>query len=56
MLNQADGSQIDEYTTKDGIHFNAQGYAAWREYLYDHVAYNSRIIYEGRNPYKIFGK
>ena len=55
-LNQADGSQMDEYTTKDGIHFNAQGYAAWREYLYDHVAYNSRTIYEGRNPYKIFGK
>ena len=56
VLNQADGSQMDEYTTKDGIHFNAQGYAAWREYLYDHVAYNSRTIYEGRNPYKIFGK
>ena len=56
VLNEADGRQMDAYTTKDGIHFNASGYAAWREYLYDHTAYSARTIYDGQNPYKIFGK
>ena len=33
LTNPADGSQIDDYATKDGVHFNAAGYHAWAEYL-----------------------
>ena len=30
LTNTADGSQIDDYATKDGVHFNAAGYHAVR--------------------------
>ena len=33
LTNPADGSQIDDYATKDGVHFNAAGYHAWADYL-----------------------
>lgn len=56
VLNQADGSQVDEYQTKDGIHFQPSGYRAWAEYLATHTAWNARTVYNGQNPYKIFGK
>ena len=53
--NPADGSQIDDYATKDGVHFNAAGYHAWAEYLATHTVWNRRSVYSGENPYYIYG-
>ena len=50
LTNTADGSQIDEYATKDGVHFNAAGYHAWAEYLATHTVWNRRSVYSGENP------
>ena len=50
-----DGSQIDDYATKDGVHFNAAGYHAWAEYLATHTVWNRRSVYSGENPYYIYG-
>lgn len=55
LTNPADGSQIDEYATKDGVHFNAAGYHAWAEYLATHTVWNRRSVYSGENPYYIYG-
>lgn len=55
VLDQADGSQMDEYATKDGVHFNASGYSAWADYLRTHAAWSRRTVYVGQNPWKIFG-
>lgn len=51
-----DGSMIDEYDVHlDGVHFNAAGYGAWREYLATHTAWNRRSLYKSENPYYILG-
>lgn len=55
LTNPADGSQIDDYATKDGVHFNAAGYHAWAEYLATHTVWNRRSVYSGENPYYIYG-
>ena len=55
LTNPADGSQIDDYATKDGVHFNAAGYRAWAEYLATHTVWNRRSVYSGENPYYIYG-
>lgn len=55
VLNQADGSQVDEYATADGIHLQPSGYRAWADYIATHTAWNRRTIYLGQNPLKIFG-
>ena len=55
LTNTADGSQIDDYATKDGVHFNAAGYHAWAEYLATHTVWNRRSVYSGENPYYIYG-
>ena len=55
LTNPADGSQIDDYATKDGVHFNAAGYQAWAEYLATHTVWNRRSVYSGENPYYIYG-
>ena len=52
-LTGPDGNQIAEYAARDGIHYNAQGYQAWVDYLRTHTAYNKRNPYVGGNPYKI---
>ena len=54
-LNNADGSQIDEYEVKDGIHLQPSGYGAWVEYLATHTAWDRRNLYSGENPYYILG-
>ena len=55
LTNPADGSQYDDYATKDGVHFNAAGYKAWADYLATHTVWNRRSQYVGQNPYYIFG-
>ena len=55
LTNSADGSQIDDYATKDGVHFNAAGYRAWAQYLAGHTVWNRRSTYSGENPYYIYG-
>lgn len=55
LTNTSDGSQIDDYATKDGVHFNAAGYHAWAEYLATHTVWNRRSVYSGENPYYIYG-
>ena len=55
LTNPADGSQYDDYATKDGVHFNAAGYHAWAEYLATHTVWNRRSQYLGQNPYYIYG-
>ena len=55
LTNPADGSQIDDYATKDGVHFNAAGYHAWADYLATHTVWNRRSVYSGENPYYIYG-
>ena len=55
LTNPADGSQIDDYATKDGVHFNAAGYHAWAEYLATHTVWNRRSVYSGENPYYTYG-
>ena len=54
-LTMADGSQIDEFQVKDGIHMQPSGYAAWNAYLSTHTAWNRRSLYRGQNPYYILG-
>ncbi|MDD4851230.1 MAG: GDSL-type esterase/lipase family protein [Gemmiger sp.] len=54
-LTQPDGSQIDEFEVKDGIHMQPSGYAAWNTYLTTHTAWNRRTAYQGGNPYYILG-
>ena len=54
LTNPADGSQYDDYATKDGVHFNAAGYHAWAEYLATHTVWNRRSQYLGQNPYYIY--
>ena len=55
-LTNPDGSMIDEYDANyDGVHFNPDGYQAWRDYLATHTAWNRRSIYIGENPYYIYG-
>lgn len=54
-LTAQDGSQIDEYQTNDGIHMQPSGYAAWRDYLSTHAAWNRRTLYKTENPYYILG-
>ena len=56
LTNPADGSQIDDYATKDGVHFNAAGYRAWAEYLATHTVWNRRSVYSGENPYYVYGE
>lgn len=55
LTNPADGSQVDDYQVGDGVHFNADGYRAWAEYLATHTVWNRRSLYSGRNPYYIYG-
>lgn len=55
LTNPADGSQYDDYATKDGVHFNAAGYQAWADYLATHTVWNRRSQYTGQNPYYIYG-
>ena len=55
LTNPADGSQIDDYQTSDGVHFTPSGYRAWAEYLATHTVWNRRSIYSGQNPYYIYG-
>lgn len=55
LTNPADGSQHDDYATKDGVHFNAAGYQAWADYLATHTVWNRRSQYLGENPYYIYG-
>ena len=55
LTNPADGSQIDDYATKDGVHFNAAGYHAWADYLATHTVWDRRSVYSGENPYYIYG-
>ena len=55
LANPADGSQYDDYATKDGVHFNAAGYQAWADYLATHTVWNRRSQYLGQNPYYIYG-
>lgn len=55
LTNPADGSQIDEYQTSDGVHFSPSGYRAWAEYLATHTVWNRRSQYSGQNPYYIYG-
>lgn len=55
LTNPADGSQYDDYATKDGVHFNAAGYQAWAKYLATHTVWNRRSQYIGQNPYYIYG-
>ena len=55
LTNPADGSQYDDYATKDGVHFNAAGYQAWADYLATHTVWNRRSQYLGQNPYYIYG-
>ena len=55
LTNPADGSQYDDYATKDGVHFNAAGYHAWADYLATHTVWNRRSQYLGQNPYYIYG-
>ncbi len=55
LTNPADGSQYDDYATKDGVHFNAAGYQAWADYLATHTIWNRRSQYLGQNPYYIYG-
>lgn len=55
LTNPADGSQIDDYATKDGVHFNAEGYHVWAQYLATHTVWNRRSVYSGENPYYIYG-
>lgn len=55
LTNPADGSQIDEYQTSDGVHFSPAGYRAWAEYLATHTVWNRRSQYSGQNPYYIYG-
>ena len=49
LTNPADGSQIDDYATKDGVHFNAAGYPCLAEYLATHTVWNRRSVYSGEN-------
>ena len=55
LTNPADGSQVDDYQVGDGVHFNADGYRAWAEYLATHTVWNRRSLYSGQNPYYIYG-
>ena len=55
LTNPADGSQIDDYQTSDGVHFTPSGYRAWAEYLATHTVWNRRSLYSGQNPYYIYG-
>ena len=55
LTNPVDGSQYDDYATKDGVHFNAAGYQAWADYLATHTVWNRRSQYLGQNPYYIYG-
>lgn len=52
-LTGPDGNQIAEYAARDGIHYNAEGYQAWVDYLCTHVAYHKRNPYLNGNPYYI---
>ena len=49
LTNPADGSQIDDYATKDGVHFNAAGYHAWAEYLATHTVWNFFCTFVRKN-------
>lgn len=55
LTNPADGSQIDDYQTPDGVHFTPSGYRVWAEYLSTHTVWNRRSQYSGQNPYYIYG-
>lgn len=55
VLNYPDGSQIDEYSAKDGIHLQPAAYTAWCDYLATHTVWDRRNSYEGRNPLYILG-
>lgn len=55
LTNPADGSQIDDYQTPDGVHFTPSGYRVWAEYLATHTVWNRRSLYSGQNPYYIYG-
>ena len=50
LTNPADGSQIDDYATKDGVHFNAAGYHAWAEYLATHTVWEPPQRLQRREP------
>lgn len=54
-LNEAlagdDGYLRPEFATKDGIHMQPSGYAAWVDYLETHTAYHPRNPYIESSPY-----
>lgn len=39
------------YSAGDGLHLNAEGYGAWREYLITHTAYRPGVLYVPGSPY-----
>lgn len=52
-LTNDDGTQKEAYGAADGIHYNAEGYQAWVNYLVTHTVYNRRNPYVGGNPFYI---
>lgn len=45
------GALSPAYSAGDGLHLNAQGYEAWREYLITHTAYRPGVLYLPGSPY-----
>ncbi|MFV0414390.1 MAG: GDSL-type esterase/lipase family protein [Oscillospiraceae bacterium] len=50
-LQGEDGYLRTEYAGADGIHLSVEGYAAWKEYLVTHTAYNPATPYLLGSPY-----
>ncbi|MEG1931508.1 MAG: GDSL-type esterase/lipase family protein [Pygmaiobacter sp.] len=54
MLCHHDGYlNSDIASGKDGIHFNADGYRGWLEYLVTHTGYSPSATYVGGSPYAL---
>lgn len=45
------GALSPAYSAGDGLHLNAQGYEAWREYLITHTVYRPGVLYLPGSPY-----
>ena len=56
LTNPADGSQIDDYATKDGVHFNAAGYHAWADYLATHTSGTAAACTAARTRTTFYGR
>lgn len=45
------GALSAAYSAGDGLHLNADGYGAWREYLITHTVYRPGVLYVPGSPY-----